>query len=506
MVVSIGAGDHAGVASTSIAAERQGSHTEDVCAIGKHMKVGIGSFGAWMLGVVGIIGSMAWLFHSYMIARAGALCATVAWLLGALTFIPMALILAELSSMFPTAGGPYVYKFYALKRLFKTSGEMLGFLTGWIFYASLLAGYACMANGLVNVTGGAAFGSLDKTPLWFGPAVIFALFAATTAVNLMHVGRATMLNNVFTVVKLLMVPAFVALVASAPSSSFKYLLNPANLSGHSNVLENLTSVLTMAIGGFGGIEIMACASSETRDARKNIPRAMFLTLGSVALIYAAMSAAIGVAAAYVLGPDKATSLVPGTKFSATFPGVVEFIAGNVWGRIAAGCVAASIIGCAIAGLLALARLGYSLASTGLFPRAFAQLDEGTKVPGYALKFQFIVLCVIGIAANLASRTGFFPDAYSYLGETFCFMYLFILLLYGVSLIILRYTDPDMARPYRIGARGNWQAWLVTLLATGIFGYVAFGCTKPIYQLGGLIILMSGLPVYGYFRWRRSVRR
>ena len=504
MVVAFRPGKKAG------AHRRQAAHAapatqsrDEVCSIGRHMKVGISAFSAWMLGVGGIIGSMAWLFHSYLIARAGPLCAVVAWLLGALAFVPVTLILAELSSMFPAAGGPYLYKYYAFKRLFKTNGELLGFLTGWLFYACLLAGYACMSCGLVNLLAGHLYGGVEKSPIWFGPLVIVGLFTATTAINLLQVGKATMLNNVFTVLKFVMVIAFGWVVAKASTSSITHLLNPCNLSGQSNVFANLAGILTVTIGGYGGIELVACTSSETKEAKRSVPRAMFLTLASVAFIYAGICGGIGLASGWTLSPDKTTCLVPGTKLAATFPGVIEFIAGSFWGRVAAACVISSIVGCAIAGLLAMARIGYSLACTGLFPRHFAHLDERTGVPSYSLWFQFIGLCTIGLTAFFLSRCGVLPDAYSFLAETFCFMYLFVLLLYGISLMILRYTDPDMPRPYRIGTRGNWLAWLITLVATGLFGFVAFGCTKPIYQLGGLIILLSGLPIYAYFKRRRE---
>ena len=83
------------------------SLTEDkTTSIGSDMKVGISSFASWMLGVGAIIGSYAWLVHGPMIARAGPLAATSAWLVAALMTFPSAFILAELSSMFPTAGGP----------------------------------------------------------------------------------------------------------------------------------------------------------------------------------------------------------------------------------------------------------------------------------------------------------------------------------------------------------------------------------------------------------------
>ena len=103
--------------------------------IGSDMRVGISSFGAWMIGVGSIIGSIAWLFHGPMIARAGVVATTLAWMLAGFFMIPLAVILMELSSMFPTAGGPYVYKYYALKRAAPWAGELIGFLiAGWLYW------------------------------------------------------------------------------------------------------------------------------------------------------------------------------------------------------------------------------------------------------------------------------------------------------------------------------------------------------------------------------------
>ncbi len=101
--------------------------------IGTGMKVGISAFGAWMMGVGSIIGSWAWLMHAPMLARAGPVASMAAWVIAAILSLPLVLILMELASMFPTAGGPYVYKYYALKRLIPGMGELLGFLTGWLF-------------------------------------------------------------------------------------------------------------------------------------------------------------------------------------------------------------------------------------------------------------------------------------------------------------------------------------------------------------------------------------
>ncbi len=86
-------------------------NTDDNKQTSGELKVGITAFGAWMVGVGSIIGSMAWLMHGPMLARAGTLPCILAWTIAAIATIPLAMILMELSSMFPDAGGPYVYKY-----------------------------------------------------------------------------------------------------------------------------------------------------------------------------------------------------------------------------------------------------------------------------------------------------------------------------------------------------------------------------------------------------------
>jgi APA family basic amino acid/polyamine antiporter len=470
-------------------------------SIGSGMSVGISSFAAWMLGVGGIIGSMAWLFHGPMLARAGTLPSVVAWILAGIFTIPLAMILMELASMFPTAGGPYVYKYYALKRLIPGMGEMLGFLTGWLFWMCLLGGLACMSNGMANLLSSSIWGSATASPLWFGPVVIFALFAVTTSLNLMHVGNAARLNNLFTLLKFVMALSFGALVLFSHSASLANVIQTSSPSGETDFFKNVASVLMLALAGLAGIELSGCTSSETKDAQKSVPKAMFLTLLTVTLIYVGMCVAVSAAAPYILNSTKTTMIVPGTNFQATCPSMAGFLAGPAWGIGFTACVVASIVGCGFGCLLATARFGYSMAKTGLFPQQFATLDPISRVPKYALLFQFVILCIMGIGANLLARSGVFPDAYTFLAETYGFMYAFVALLYGVSVVSLRYTDPDLPRPFRVGKTGNGLVWVFAIITIAIWGYAAFGCVKWTHQLGGILTLLAGIPIYGFYRWR-----
>jgi amino acid transporter len=103
-----------------------------------------------------------------------------------------------------------------------------------------------------------------------------------------------------------------------------------------------------------------------------------------------------------------------------------------------------------------------------------------------------------------AHTGLVPDAYAFLGEVFGFMYSFLALLYGICLIGLRYTDPDMPRPFRLGKSGNAVAWAMALLAVLVYGFAAFGCSHLIHQLSGFLLLSAGISIYAFYRFRRGV--
>ncbi len=462
------------------------------------MKVEITAFGAWMVGVGSIIGSMAWLIHGPMLARAGTLPCIVAWVIAGVSTLPLALILMELSSMFPKAGGPYVYKYYALKRLIPGKGELVGFLTGWLFWMAAIVGLACMSNGLTNLLASMFFGSPSGSPIWFGPVIITSLFGLSTMLNLLPVGQASRLNILFTLLKFGMAIGFALLVVASGHASIDRVVQVVSPSGQTNFMANVGSVLMLAMAGFSFIEISGCTSAETANARKVVPKAMLLTLLTVSAMYIATCVAISASSLFVLNADKSTLVVPGTSIQATCPAIAGLIGGKLVGDIFAACVIASIFGCAFIALLGVARVSFSMAETKLFPSQFGRLDH-RGVPRYALWFQFWCLCIIGIGANLLCRSGVFADAYTFLGETFGFMYAFVAMLYGVCLVSLRYTDPLMQRDFRIGKSGNLWAWIFSTITVGIWGFSAFFCVQWTHQLAGVAILLAGIPIYWYYR-------
>jgi amino acid transporter len=469
--------------------------------IGSGMQVGISSFGAWMLGVGSNVGSFAFLIHASMIGQAGPLASVLAWCIAAVMALPLAIVLAELSSIFPSAGGPYVYKYFALKRLIPKMGELLGFLTGWIFWIYLITAYSCMSNGLVNLLSSTIWGKPQSGPIWFGPLIIALLFGSATLLNLMRVQSASRVNNLFTVLKLAVAATFILLVLASPHTKLSNVLQIANPAGSANLWLNIMCVLPLAMAGFSGTEMSGCVGSETANARKSLPRAILLTFITFGFVYIGMCAAVGLSSPFVLSPDKTVAIIHGTNVQATAPSLAGFLGGPTMGAIVTGGVLMSIVSCAFSGMLAAARTSFSMAQTGLFPKHFAKLHPVTKVPQYALIFQFFFMTGIGIGANVLARTGILPDSYAFLGATCGFLYGLLAMLYGVCLIGLRYTDPDIPRPFRIGRKGNLLAWIMAVGSAAVYAFVTFQCTTPAQQAAGIGFLLAGIPVYAYYRWR-----
>jgi amino acid transporter len=209
------------------------------------------------------------------------------------------------------------------------------------------------------------------------------------------------------------------------------------------------------------------------------------TLVSVAAIYIAMSVAVGGAAPLSCTTNGATALIAGTQMPATCPGMAGYLGGPAIEAVFTFGVIASIIGCAIGGLLSCARIVFAIAKTGFFPKQLATVNED-KAPICALWFQCLVMTAVGITANLLSRYGLVPDAYTFLAEVFAFLYSFLAIFYGVSLVVLRRASTE-AKP-KLPA-------IAAIAVMVIYSALAFICVSPIHQMAGAGLLLLGAPLY-----------
>ena len=282
------------------------------------------------------------------------------WSLPALALcgLVIALVLvcfAEVASRYERTGGPYLYARSAF-------GALVGFETGWLLWLVRLTSYAALCNLLVSylaVLWPPANGAGTRV------AVIVAVTAALTAINLIGVRRAAVTGNVFTIAKLL--PLALVIVAGL------FAIAPERLAiGPAPAPANLAKASLLLIFAFAGFELAIIPAGETDDPRAHLPWALLSGLGAVALVYAlVMAVCVGAV------DGLATSERPVADAAARALGP--------WGGglVAVGAVI-SITGTLGAILLAAPRLTYAMAECGELPRGLASIHPRFHTPWLAI--------------------------------------------------------------------------------------------------------------------------
>jgi amino acid transporter len=145
----------------------------------------------------------------------------------------------------------------------------------------------------------------------------------------------------------------------------------------------------------------------------------------------------------------------------------------------------SAFGCINGLVLMGARLYYAMARDRLFFQSVGQLNyRGVPVAGLLLQGSWSVVLI-------------FSGTYGDLLDYVIFAALVFYVLTVIGLFILRRTQPDAERPYRAFGYPVVPA-LYVLLSAAIM--VDLLVVKPKYTWPGLIIVLTGIPVYFFWRW------
>jgi basic amino acid/polyamine antiporter, APA family len=221
---------------------------------------------------------------------------------GILLALPLAALLAlfnglssaQLAAAHPLSGGTYEYGYRFLT-------PTLGFAAGWMFLLAKGASAATAALGLagyVLLTLGVEDGVVLRVTLAGGLVVLLTFLVAggirrSNRANTLVVGITLL---VFVLFLLAGLPrALGAFVGTALDGGGEGAVAGLTAAGPSALL-HATALLFVAYTGYGRI---ATLGEEVKDPARTIPRAIWITLGTVALLY------LGVAAVALgaLGPD-----------------------------------------------------------------------------------------------------------------------------------------------------------------------------------------------------------
>jgi APA family basic amino acid/polyamine antiporter len=320
--------------------------------------------------VNGVVGAGIFTLPAVMALEAGA-SAPWAYAACALAMAAVVVCFADAGSRVPTSGGAYGTVTAAF-------GPAAGFVTGILLIVSCMLASGGISAALADMAGTlvpALSGTAGR------PMVIVAVMGMVAAVNLARVGATAKLIGVSTAFKLLPLLLFVGLGVVF----YGHAAPPAIGHGQPG---GFGRAVILALFAFCGMETPLGASGEIRDANRTLPRALFLAMGFVLVLYLS----IQFTAAHLLGDDLAHSAAP----LADAAGRVSR-AGRAILLAGAGV---SMLAWLITDTLGSSRMIFALARDGKMPRFLAHLHPGTQVPARA------VLCYVAIAIALALSGSF----------------------------------------------------------------------------------------------------
>jgi amino acid transporter len=343
----------------------------------------IGLIGATWASVTSIIGS-GWLFGSWKAAYSTGTAALLAWLIGGVMIIILALVHAELGGMYPVSGGTARFPHFAFGSI---AGISFGFFS-WV-QAVTVAPIECFAvmqylayywHGLFDTTNGEVTGA--------GFALSIALMAIFTAVNFLAMRLFNRVNSAITWWKVA-IPVLAIIVLFTQ-------FHTANFNAHGGFLPFGTKAMFAAIPGAGivfaylGFEQADQLAGEIKDPQRNLPRAIIFAILMCTVIYILLQLVF-------IGALKPSTLSHGWAALKTNTGLelgpLAFIAGAAaLGWFATILRIDAVISPSGTGLVyqtSTSRVGYGLARNRYYPQIFAKVDRN-GVPWISLILAFLL--------------------------------------------------------------------------------------------------------------------
>lgn len=304
-------------------------------------------------------------------SRVGA-AAPLAYVICAVALGIIVLCIADAASRVSLTGGPYAY----IETAF---GPFFGFLAGALLW--LLSTFAMSAVSTVFAANIGALFPWFAAP--FGRAVfLVSLFGFFTAVNIRGVQQGARLNNIVTVAKVapLLVLAIGGLFA-VKGENIAITVWPET--------GDLARAVIVLVFAFAGIEAALVPSGEVRDPTRTVPRAIFLAMGGITLLYILLQ----IVARGVLGEALSTSTAAPLADAAS-------VALGPWGGTMLLLGASiSMFGHAGGMMLAVSRILFAFGRDGFLPARIASVHPRFHTPHVAIVIQGAVAIVLAVTSS-----------------------------------------------------------------------------------------------------------
>ena len=403
--------------------------------------------------------AMSFFFSSALIAATAGVASPLTIIVAAIAIALLGNTLAEFSRSIPSTGSFITF-------IGKTFGPVMAVTTTIV----ISLGYIIAMASVITISGGWMQIILNK---YFGinvpwqlltllfVAIVFFLMVRGVSISTRWAGYFFGLE-----MAVLVLVSVIILLTHAGSLSLAPF-NPANLSGGWN---GLGLGFPVAIYLFVGWENSAALAEETRDPRRNVPKAIFsstllMTISFVLFMYATVVAFNYNATA--LSASQVPFIDAAQKVSGILV-VLAYIAGFT-----------SIMSAMIAGSNSQSRLIFNAAREGLLPSWLAQLHPTRRTPWVSF------LAFVGIGLAITYIFGWNVDPVTFFGD---------IATLGTILISLVYLVSNLALPVYYRRHHREQFSLIKHLILPLLGVLAIGF--PLYAL----VQPGQLAPFNLFPW------
>ncbi|HWC17836.1 MAG TPA: amino acid permease [Terriglobales bacterium] len=387
------------------------------------------------------------------------------WIFGGVISFFGALACAELGTALPFTGGQYVF-------LRESWGPLIGFLYGWsMFTVARTAQIAWLAVTL------ALYVSYFVPLSGFASKLLgLSALAVFTGINYRGVTAGATVQNIFTFAKVLGLVAIIgcAFLLGRPSGV------PASGVSTGFSFSSFGIALIASVLAYDGWVQVSFVAGEIRNPRRNIVLALALGSAACMTIYLLANAAY-------LRVLSINEIAASDHVGAT---MAERVLGSLGGSVVSLVILISIIGALNGSFLTSPRVYFAQARDGLFFRKFGEVHPRFQTPAFAVLTQ-------GLWAALLVLTGSYEALAAY--AMFATWLFYGLMVAGV--MILRHTQPDLDRPYKML---GYPVTALLFVAITCWFLINMLITRPIPSLAGLLLVLTGIPAY--FLWARFQRQ
>ena len=443
-----------------------------------------------MLGVGAVIGAGIFVLTGQAAAEHAGPAIMLSFVLAGIACAFAGLCYAEFAAMMPVSGSAYSYSYATL-------GEFVAWFIGWalvleyLFAASTVAvgwsGYlnAFLTNfdmalpaALASAPFAAEGGELIRTGTLINlPAVLIVAFVS--GIGYVGITQSAFVNSIIVAIKVTVILLFIAFAAQYVDPANWQPFIPENEGPGKYGVDGVVRAAAIVFFAYIGFDAVSTSAGEAKNPQRDMPIGILGSLAICTVLYIVVCAVLtGIMPYNLLGtPEPVSTALNNYPSLGWLQTLVELAA------------IAGLTSVILVMLMAQPRIFYSMSRDGLMPKLFGRVHPKYRTP-------HVGTVIVGtIAAVLA---GFLPI--DLLGEMVSMGTLLAFATVCAGVLILRYTRPELPRPFRVPF-----AMLICPLGAVLCLYLF---AQPFMEHWDLLLgwMAIGMLIYIFYGYRNSKLR